>query len=401
MELYLQMGFGMMEHAKTLISSWGSGTCILSPRDMTVDQMDKFCREIKSIGGKIALDPQFYQPYSDHEKLINHSFWPNDFETGSFFSGSAINDMVDILWNEYNSKYQADTFFIPGRYSGAIDDDWKKYNDQMIDVVTKKSIGIPRYASLALSSEVVISEDQVHDILDHVEDWPVDGFYLVARHSKDDYLVPDASWLAGLIDLCAGLKLLGKKVIVGYSSQQMVYLALAKVDAIASGTWVNVRTFSLDKFEAAEDDQQSRRTTWYYCPQSLSEYQITFLDIAKRAGVLNDIKTDDSFRSEYVNVLFSGAQPTTVGISEREAFRHYLHCLKMQTGYASQASYEDTYKYLNMLFNTAGQLANYFKTKGVRAKYRDFSEVMDDTIAAIDLFNTTRGMIYKHRWNSI
>jgi hypothetical protein len=54
-----------------------------------------------------------------------------------------------------------------------------------------------------------------------------------------------------------------------------------------------------------------------------------------------------------------------------------------------------------MLFNTAGQLANYFKTKGVRAKYRDFSEVMDDTIAAIDLFNATRGMIYKHRWDTL
>jgi len=187
MELYLQMGFGMMDHAKTLISSWGGGACILSPRDMTVDQMDKFCRDIKSIGGKIALDPQFYQPYSDHEKLINHAFWPSDFETGSFFSGNAINEMIDILWNEYNAKYQTDIFFIPGRYSDVIDDVWKKCNDQMIDVVTKKGIGIPRYATLALSSEVVISEDQVHNILEHVEDWPVDGFYIVARHSKDDY----------------------------------------------------------------------------------------------------------------------------------------------------------------------------------------------------------------------
>jgi len=368
---------------------------------MTVDQMGKFSHDIKNIGGRITLDPQFYQPYSDHEKLIKHSFWPNDFDTGSFFSGSAINDMIDILWNEYNVKYESDIFFIPGRCSDDINDDWKRCNDQMIDVVNGKNIRIPCYASLALSSEVVVSEDQVHNIIEHIEDWPVDGFYIVARHSKNDYLIPDASWLAGLIDLCAGLKLLGKKVIVGYSSQQMLYLALAKVDAIASGTWVNVRSFSLEKFEQPEEDQKKKKTTWYYCPQSLSEYQITYLDLAKRAGILDEIKTDDSFLSDYANILFSGAQPTTVDFSEREAFRHYLHCLKMQTEYASQASYDDTYKYLNMLFNTAGQLATYFKTKGVRAKYRDFSEVMDDTIAALDLFNTTRGMVYKHRWNSL
>jgi len=401
MELFLQMGHGMMEHAKTLLTLWGGGFCILSPRDMTIEQMDKFSHDIKKIGGNIAIDPQFYQPYSDHEKLISHAFWPNDFATGSFFSSDAIKDMIDVLWNEYNAKYQSDLFIAPSRYSDIIDDDWKKYNDLVIETINKIDITKPRYASLSLSSNIVMSEDQVHSILDHVEDWPVDGFYIVARHSKDDYLVPDASWLVGLIDLCAGLKLLGKKIIVGYSNQQMLYLSLAKVDAIASGTWVNVRTFSLDKFEAAEDEQQSRRTTWYYCPQSLSEYQITFLDIAKRAGILDDIKTDDSFQSDNVNILFSGAQPTTVGFSEREAFRHYLHCLKIQTKYASQSSYDDTYKYLNMLFNTAGRLATYFKSKGVRAKYRDFSEVMDDTISSLDLFNATRGLIYKHKWNAL
>ena len=320
MELFLQMGHGMMEHAKSLLTAWGGGSCILSPRDLTAEQMEKFSHDIKSIGGNIALDPQFYQPYSDHKKLISHSFWPTDFETGSFFSGNAAKEMIDILWNDYNAKYQSDLFIIPGRYSDAIDDDWKRYNDLIIETTDKKGIRIPRYASLALSSDIVISEDNVHSILDHVEDWPVDGFYIVARHSKDDYLVPDASWLAGLIDLCAGLKLLGKKIIVGYSNQQMLYLSLAKVDAIAAGTWVNVRTFSLDKFEAAEDDQQSRRTTWYYCPQSLSEYQIPYLDIAKRAGIIDDIKTDGSFHSDYVNILFSGAQPTAVGFHEPEAF---------------------------------------------------------------------------------
>lgn len=85
MELFLQMGHGMMEHAKSLLTAWGGGSCILSPRDLTAEQMEKFSHDIKSIGGNIALDPQFYQPYSDHKKLISHSFWPTDFETGSFF----------------------------------------------------------------------------------------------------------------------------------------------------------------------------------------------------------------------------------------------------------------------------------------------------------------------------
>ena len=35
MELHLQFGFGMMEHCRHLLTEWGSGTVVLSPRDLT------------------------------------------------------------------------------------------------------------------------------------------------------------------------------------------------------------------------------------------------------------------------------------------------------------------------------------------------------------------------------
>ncbi len=39
MNLYLQLGHGMMEHCRHLISRWGGGTVILSPRDLSPDQL--------------------------------------------------------------------------------------------------------------------------------------------------------------------------------------------------------------------------------------------------------------------------------------------------------------------------------------------------------------------------
>lgn len=401
MELYLQMGYGMMDHARTLINTWGGGTCILSPRDMKFEQMEKFSREIHEINGKIALDPQFYQPYSDHENLTNHKFWPDDFETVNFFSGSGIKNMLSELWDNYNQQIMADIFIIPGRFSTIIDDDWKNYNDILVQESLKKNISIPCYMTLSLSSEVIYSEEMIHDILDYIEDWEVDGYYIVAQHPKDNYLVSDASWLAGLIDLCSGIKLLNKKIIVGYSNQQQLYLALAKVDAIATGTWLNVRAFSLDKFDKAEEEQQSRRTTWYYCPQSMSEYQIQFLDIAKRAGILESLKAEKLFKSDYADILFSGAQPTSIDFSERDAFRHFIQCLSVQSQLTQKNTFDETYLYLIQIFETAGKLSSFFKSSGVRAKYKDFSDAYEDTISALDLFKTTRGMIYKHRWDNL
>jgi hypothetical protein len=203
------------------------------------------------------------------------------------------------------------------------------------------------------------------------------------------------------MDFCAGLKNLNKKVIVGYSNHQHLCLAAAKVDAIASGTWINVRVFPIDKFRNPEPDSVSRRTTWYYCPQALSEYQIAFLDMAQKAGILDKIKADGSFQSKYADILFSGASPTTVKFSEREAFRHYLQCLKIQADQATRGTFNETINGLIMQLETANQLTQYFRSYGVRGKNRDFSEVVDINISAIDSFKNTRGFMFSKKWDLI
>ena len=95
-------------------------------------------------------------------------------------------------------------------------------------------------------------------------------------------------------------------MIVGYSNHQMLCLATANIDAIASGTWLNVRSFSLNKFHDSEDDDTSRRAKWYYCPQALSEYKIPFLDLAYRAKILGQMAPDRQFLSNASDILFWG-----------------------------------------------------------------------------------------------
>lgn len=401
MDLYLQFGYGMMAHTKELISKWGDGCVILSPRDMNQDQMIRLANDIAPSGGSTLLDPQFYQPHSDHENLLRHSFWPADFETDDFYSGTAIKTMLQKLWVEYNEPLKAAAFIIPSGLCTDPNEDWKNYNDTWIEKTLELGIPIPKIATLCLSSEILRSESKIHEILEHSETWGVDGFYVVAQTPQGKYLAADAIWLSNLIDLCAGLKLRNKKVIMGYANHQHLYLALAKIDAIASGTWLNVRMFPIEKFTNPEEDAVSRRSTWYYCPQTLSEYQITFLDIAQKTGILTDLKTDELFQSDYADVLFAGAQPTTVAFSEREAFRHYLQCLKVQASGSVKSTYDETINYLRLQYKTAADLLSYFQSRGVRGKDRDFSEVLDFNHAALDSFAALRGFIYRHKWNSI
>lgn len=55
MDLFLQIGHGMMSLSKDLIAKWGTGTVILSPRDLTEKQAVSFSDEIIKKKEKLYL----------------------------------------------------------------------------------------------------------------------------------------------------------------------------------------------------------------------------------------------------------------------------------------------------------------------------------------------------------
>jgi len=113
------------------------------------------------------------------------------------------------------------------------------------------------------------------------------------------------------------------------------------------------------------------------------------------------LETPDEFASDYAEALFTGAQPTTVSWGEKEAFRHYLNCLRKQCINVSKDSYENTRDYLKLLFETAQGLSDHFKRNGIRAKHRDFDNVAESNLAIPDGFDNIRGLVFSTNWNNL
>jgi hypothetical protein len=223
----------------------------------------------------------------------------------------------------------------------------------------------------------------------------------VCEHPGGQYLVEDPNWLANVIDLAAGLRLLGANVLFGYCNHQMLVAAAAKVNALASGTWMNVRSFPPEKFQTTYQEESKQRATWYYCPQALSEYKVPFLDIARRLGVLSSMAPPEGLDGGYVSNLFGGAQPSSVGFSESPAFRHYLHCLHGQTCSVEGASFDETCANLEGLLNSAEAILQTLGAAGVRGQQRDFTDIIDVNRAALSVLTRTRGAILRRRWTSL
>jgi hypothetical protein len=401
MELYLQFGYGMMQHCRHLITNWGGGTVVLSPRDMNDRQLRTLSSEITDLdGGRVLLDPQFYLPHADHERLCSHDYWPSDYDTGAFFQGNALRESLKKLL-ELNDAVGASEIVLPGLLATAVDDAWLETERAVLEVGRELAGDRPVVTTIALDADTTRNQDHIASLLEAAPGWKSDGFYIVCEHPNGDYLVQDPNWLANVLDLAAGLRLSGAKVIIGYCNHQMLAASLVRANAICSGTWMNVRSFPPDKFRRTYEEETRQRTTWYYCPQTLSEYKLPFLDIAQRQHLLSRMAPPPELDGGYARHLFEGSQPTTVGFSEQLAFRHYLHTMRGQVQTLEHASYDEARAAQDSLLDEAEHLLGTLASAGVRGQQRDFADSVDVNRAAIAVLDSMRGPILRRRWNEL
>lgn len=398
MEFYLQFGFGMMGLSHELLTEWGGGGIILSPRDLTEDQLERTAQDARDAGAEVLLDPQCYLRDANHHRLTSYQYWQTyrDHSTASLLSGNGCRQLLSHL-GELADRLGLERHVLPGILAQEVNADWLALHEQIIEAGQQELDGDALISTVSLSSDAARREDQVEAIIERAAEWPVDGFFLVLE-PPGGYLVEDPVWLANTLILASGLRLLGKQVIVGYGSHQMLALAAADTDILAAGTWMNVRIFDRDRLYN-QPPEIKRRGIWYYCPQALTEYQPVFLDMAQRHGLLDTMRPDPALGSRYADALFAGPQPSTVKWGEPFAFRHYLTCLRGQCLAMSATSFDHAMESQLLFLDSAAALHRQLSDKGVYSRGRDFGPIFDVNRSALTALELARGARLRRQWS--
>lgn len=252
MDFFIQQAYGMKAIISALAEKWKTGTVILSPTDISQSQMIPFARSLNKKGMKTVIDPQCYNFHATKPKLISQSYWLHEYNT-PLFDIDTIKWQMNELKSKYYDNFDSPFFIIPFPLITEVNE--IVYSLFSIYFNSVKSLRIPNsYISIPLSSDIINDEKQLHLLLEYLEMYEFPGIYLIPMHPEGHYLVDNPVWLANLLDFCAGVKLSGKKIVVGYTNHQFLILGLTKVDAIASGNFLNSRSFSLDKFKTSADE---------------------------------------------------------------------------------------------------------------------------------------------------
>ena len=88
----------------------------------------------------------------------------------------------------------------------------RKLSDEYSSVERNLSRGLPVVVTIALDADTTRDFNRIERLLESVKNWNPYGFYIVCEHPNDDYLVPNPDWISNILDLIAGLRLLGCKV---------------------------------------------------------------------------------------------------------------------------------------------------------------------------------------------
>lgn len=396
MKFYLQMGHGMQTMCKELSAAWGGSTVILSPQNIyPTSKLLPFAESMRKVNGTVLFDPQLYAPRNYQKNLQKHDYWPQ-----SDITSIELGDCHDLLLKlaAINATISSEAFILPSSIVNRIDDRWGKVQGLIANKAREVASDQLLLLTVALGKEILVDDLQVESIIRYAEHWDVDGVYIVSEHPERYYLVDKPIWVANLMSLVAGIKRIGKEVVVGYANHQMLPLALAKCDAIAAGNFLNVRWFQPEHFETTDGDDPSRRTNWYYCPQAFSEFKVTYLDVAKRAGILQKIATPELMENEYSRVLFGGAIPSSTNYKESDSFKHYLHCLRIQCELVSKSTYTDTRNFQFAQMETAALILNGLHNERIKGQDRDFGEICDVNEAAIHIFDKEFGFAMEQEW---
>jgi hypothetical protein len=244
---------------------------ILSPVNCAPDRMVEQCRRIRGELGKfdIIFDPQLYEPQSGRGKLPKWPYLPKDIDTADQSSMRWWQSIVDqvILAAE---AFKPDAICSPASMPRAFDD---SYYDTIV------SVGNDLYGKLArASARPVLTALVGLTDLGRNERHLMVGSILSKFQGEDIYLVladdepprnerRDSGALEGAARLIRLLSNAGFKVIVGFTSSEMILWKAVGAHSVASGKFFNLRRFTYGRWD--DDANQGGRSVWYWFEPSL------------------------------------------------------------------------------------------------------------------------------------
>src|SRR5262249_51109034 len=143
--------------------------------------------------------------------------------SNSFQGGTGTASLLQAL-AKFSKGIGITKHILPAPLANPVNEDWFSFQQNIVEEAPTHFGKDGLLATIAISNQSMLSDNEIESVIERASSWKVNGFYVVAE-SDSAYLVENPVWIANVLILASGLKLLGKEVIVGYANHQLLALS--------------------------------------------------------------------------------------------------------------------------------------------------------------------------------
>jgi hypothetical protein len=321
MSVYHQMG----HHSANLISDPNLTKylgAILSPVNYNESEVTSQVNSVSNLSKfEMIFDPQMYYPQSERGKLREWGYFPSDVDTADLQStawwcqiaDSIVTTSVRMKVNSVCSPVLAPKVYSNDFYSTAVD-----IGNYLTD--TLQGSGIRPIQTVLAHIAGLSDPTRVLEIASIVSRTRAPYVYLVLIsnvYPRREFA--DTEEIKGAMKLIYTLEDSGLKVIVGYSSSDVILWKSAGATACALGKFFNLRRFTSSRFQ--EPSEGGGQLPYWFEESLLSFLRESDLIRVRDANLLSTASLNNPFAKQILNRLIASPGKAWLGLS----WRQYLY----------------------------------------------------------------------------
>lgn len=230
---------------------------ILSPVNYTPTEtqppVSRARKDLKNF--TVWFDPQLYVPESTRGVLRTWSYFPSDFDTADLSQRAWWNTINDGVVRECNA-FAPDAVCSPAPLPKIFSNDYYTQCVTIANDLAPKAAqaGMNMVQTVIVAGRDLLAENRPLEIASIVSRTTAEWIYLlVYDETPPRRELSDSLEIEAILRLIAALKGADLRVMVGYSSSDMMLWKAAGADSVASGKFFNLRRFNRSRYEEPED----------------------------------------------------------------------------------------------------------------------------------------------------
>jgi hypothetical protein len=324
MKVYHQLGHNYKWNLKSILFDMSGDGLIVGPRYLP----KKRAQKISSETGKVTLfDPQFYIPGTSRGHLATYDFYPDvlaeGFSTAGYEGEIAQEGAARCL--AFQDAGNFDAMIVPTRYVEGSPSNFTQAQTELfvrpfIDNYVSSGYERPLLLQVIINDLMLKDDLWMAGLLNWATSFDeIQGIYLIFKRDIAQKQIVDVGVLLGMMRTVSALRKSGLEVIVGYVNIEALLLSLAGPTAVATGSYENLRMFSLRAFEDQDDRKQQGPTPRVYSPLLCQWIEYPYVDAMRQLGVaVEDIFGESSYRVEMFEPTFEW------NFNKPQLYQHYF-----------------------------------------------------------------------------